>query len=64
MLALRSGPAADDAMLQERRNVRADLGRYFGRDYDFIDGVALMTDCDDAGGTARAWYGDIYFSRD
>ncbi|MBE0437229.1 MAG: DUF3047 domain-containing protein, partial [Methylomicrobium sp.] len=29
-----------------------------------IDAVALMTDTDNAGGSADAYYGDIYFSRD
>lgn len=64
MLALQSGAPAASGLLHEARNVRADLRRYFGRDYEFIDAVALMTDCDDAGGQAQAWYGDIYFNAD
>jgi hypothetical protein len=41
--------------------VRADFKRYFGIDLNAVDGVAVMTDCDDAGGATRAWYGDVRF---
>jgi hypothetical protein len=42
--------------------LRADCKRYFGLDASHADGVAVMTDCDDAGGATRAWYGDVRFS--
>lgn len=57
MVALRSGGAG--AWQAERRDVAADFRRYFGLDLARADGVALMTDCDDAGGAARGAYGDI-----
>lgn len=61
MVALRSGAAGTGRWHEERRDVRADFQRYFGIELDSVDGVAVMTDCDDAGGKARAWYGDVRF---
>ena len=58
-VALRSG--SPGPWQEERRDVRADFKRYFGLDLDSADGVAIMTDCDDAGGEARAWYADLRF---
>lgn len=63
VVALRSGPADAGRWMEERRDVRADLKRYFGLDATHIDGVALMTDCDDAAGATRAWYGDVRFEK-
>ncbi len=57
MLALRSGP--DGHWREEVRDLRRDFREQFGIEATHIDGVALMTDCDDARGQGRAWYGDI-----
>ena len=62
MLALRSGTAETGRWHEEKRNVREDLQRYFQEDIRRIDAVALMTDTDNTGGQAVAFYGDIYFS--
>jgi hypothetical protein len=64
MIALRSGaPAAENNGWQsESRDVRRDFKAAFGRDAGIIDGVAVMTDCDDSHGTGKAWYGDIWFA--
>lgn len=59
-LALRSGPAT--GWFNEKRDVRADFKRLFGDDIERIDAVALMTDTDNSGQAATAWYGDIFFS--
>jgi hypothetical protein len=61
MLALRSGASGAGRWHEERRDVRADFKRFFGIDATAADGVAIMTDCDDAGGATRAWYGDVRF---
>lgn len=62
MIALRSGPpAAPGQWVTERRNIAEDFRRYHGRDIETIDAVAIMTDCDNRGGTAEAWYGPIRF---
>lgn len=60
VVALRAGAGA---WQEERRDVRADFKRYFGLELEAVDGVAVMTDCDDAGGAARAWYGDLRFEK-
>jgi hypothetical protein len=62
MVALLSGATDAGRWHEERRDVRADFKRYFGLDASHADGVAVMTDCDDAGGATRAWYGDVRFS--
>jgi hypothetical protein len=62
MLAVDSGDAGAGAWVSHKRNVREDLRAAFGEDVTRIDGVALMTDGDNGGRRARAWYGDIYFS--
>lgn len=62
MVALQSGPKGE--WVSESRNVREDLQRYFGRRVDVINGVAVMTDCDNHNGTGKAYFGDIYFTGD
>jgi hypothetical protein len=57
MVALQSGPGG--GWRTERRDIRADFARFHGVEADTIDVVAIMTDCDNTGGTARAWYGEI-----
>lgn len=42
-------------------NVREDLQRIFGIDVDFIDGIALMSDGDNAKVQSTACYGEIGF---
>ena len=63
MVALRSGQANIGRWVHEKRNVRADLRRLFGKDIRYIDAVALMTDTDNSQLEATAYYGDIFFSR-
>ncbi|WP_446809678.1 DUF3047 domain-containing protein [Methylomonas sp. 2BW1-5-20] len=64
MLALRGTEAKLNVWLKEKRNVRADLQKLFGEDIRYIDALALMTDTDNSGGQALAYYGDIWFSKD
>jgi len=45
-----------------KRNVLEDFKRYHGVDIDEIDVIAIMTDTDNTGLSANAYYGDIYFS--
>jgi len=61
MVAVRS--AADAGRWQrEKRNIREDFRRFFGIKVTEINAVALMTDTDQSGQFAEAWYGDIFFS--
>lgn len=61
MLAVQSGPPEAAGWHWQQRNVREDFRRLFGEDVTQIDGVALMTDADNSGGRASAWYADIAF---
>lgn len=63
MVAQESGkPDNTDAWIDESRDVRQDFKRYFGRDVTRIDGVAIMTDCDNGGGKATGHYRNIRFT--
>ena len=62
LLAMNSGMAGIGTWVSHKRNVQADLKTLFGEDITSIDAVALMTDTDNSGGHARAFYGDIWFS--
>ncbi len=64
MLSLRGPEAALNTWYSEKRNVRSDLKKLFGKDLRTIDAVALMTDTDNSNGQVSAFYGDIWFSKD
>ncbi|SFE69418.1 Protein of unknown function [Nitrosomonas sp. Nm166] len=62
MIAIESGSDRAGQWISERRDVRADYRRAFGEEPGQADAVAIMTDTDNAGGRATAWYGDIWFT--
>lgn len=62
MIAVRGGDDNTGVWVTEKRNVREDLKRAFGKDFDDIDAIALMTDTDNSDRTATAYYGEIFFS--
>jgi hypothetical protein len=62
VMALRSGTKDAGRWVSEKRDIRADFRQLFGEDIDHIDAVALMTDTDNSGQRASAWYGDIDFT--
>jgi hypothetical protein len=62
MVALRSYEDRTAVWYEEKRNILEDLRKQFGEDISTIDAVAIMTDTDNAGGRATAYYGDIFFS--
>lgn len=64
MLATRGVADTPGHWVVEKRNVREDFKKAFGVDIKRIDAVALMTDTDNTGRSARAYYGDIYFTAD
>ena len=43
------------------RNVLEDFRQAFGTDPPLITGVAIMTDTDNTGESATAYYGDLVF---
>lgn len=62
LLAVDSGAAHLNSWISHKRNVREDFKEQFREDIQSIDAVALMTDADNSGQSARAFYGDIWFS--
>ncbi len=62
MIALRSGESETGQWLTEKRNIREDLKQLFGEAFDEINAIAIMSDSDNSGQRATAWYGNIYFS--
>lgn len=59
MIVLRSGEREAGRWMAETRNVLEDYQRAFGEAPPRVSGIAIMTDTDDTGGKAVAWYGDI-----
>lgn len=62
MISVESGDQFKNQWRAEKRNVLEDLRQSFERDFRFIDAIAIMTDTDNSGQSATAYYGDIYFS--
>ena len=62
MIAVQSGSARLGELVTEKRNIREDWKKAFGEDIAEIDAVAIMTDTDNSGQSARAWYGQPSFS--
>ena len=62
MWALDSGMARAGQWRTHVRDIREDWFAAFGERIENLDGLALMTDTDNAGGSARSWYADIHFS--
>lgn len=61
MIAVKSGEEQLGQWTNEQRNVRADYRRLFGEEPGKLNAVAIMTDTDNSGASASAWYGDIWF---
>ena len=62
MLSVETGAKNLGGWMSYRRNIKEDARRYLGEDYRYVDAVAIMTDTDNGGGQASAYYGDIYFT--
>lgn len=64
VIVLESGDEYKGKWLSEKRNIHADYRKAFGNDkVPMISAVAIMTDTDNTGEQAKAWYGDIIFSK-
>lgn len=59
MLAVESGNGRAGQWVQEERNLVEDYRRLFGEDPPPVGGIAIMTDTDDTGEEALAWYDDL-----
>jgi hypothetical protein len=61
MIVLRSGAGEANRWVGEERDLVADYHAAFGEEPPTISGIAIMTDTDNTGERATAWYGDIRF---
>ncbi len=64
MLPLRTSRDKTGHWVSEKRNIRQDLKRAFGKDFDEIEAIAIMTDTDNSGLSAGASYGELVFKED
>lgn len=62
MVAVESGNSKAGQWQFEERDLFADYRTLFGTDPPEAEAIAIMTDTDNTGGTAEAWYGDIVIS--
>ncbi len=62
MFVVRDAHAPLQKWLAEHRNVYDDYSAAFGEEPTTISGMAIMTDTDNTGESAIAWYGDIVFT--
>jgi len=62
MVVIESGPEKSGNWVSEQRDILADYRRLFGGEPRKLGAIAIMTDTDNTGGEATAWYGDISIS--
>jgi hypothetical protein len=62
-IVVEGGSARLGQWLDYRRDILADYRAAFGEDPPPISGVAIMTDADNTGDRASAWYGDVALGR-
>jgi hypothetical protein len=62
MVAVESGPSQAGQWLNEERDILADYRRLFGEEPGEAEAIAIMTDTDNTGESASAWYGEIFLS--
>jgi len=63
MIVVESGEEKVGKWVQEERNVYEDYKKAFNEEPPLINGVAIMTDTDNTGESANAFYGDIIFKK-
>ncbi len=63
MFVVESGREKLNQWVDEERNVYEDYKKAFGEEPPLISGVAIMTDTDNTGEAAVAFYGDILFRK-
>jgi hypothetical protein len=62
VMALRSKDSPLGEWVAEKRNIQKDIVECFGIEVENIEALAIMTDTDNSGSRAVAYYGDIFFS--
>lgn len=61
MVVVESGPERVGQWVEEERSIAEDYRRAFGEDPPAIRGIGIMTDTDNTGESAIAYYGEIRF---
>lgn len=64
MIVVQSGAENLNAWVEEERNIYEDYKKAFKDEPPAISGVAIMTDTDNTGESATAYYGDIVFRKE
>ncbi|RNC70992.1 MAG: DUF3047 domain-containing protein [Desulfuromonadales bacterium] len=59
MVAVESGNGQAGKWVEEERNIVEDYVKFFGEEPPKAGAIAIMTDTDNTGEEATAWYGDI-----
>jgi len=62
MVAVESGNGKAGQWVTEERDLLADYRLLFGESPQEAEAIAIMTDTDNTGGSAEAWYGEITLS--
>jgi hypothetical protein len=63
MIVVESGETKLNQWVNEERNLYEDYKKAFGEEPPMISGIAIMTDTDNTGESAIAYYGDIVFKK-
>ena len=63
MIVVESGAERLNQWVSEERNIYEDYKKAFGEEPPLISGIAVMTDTDNTGESATAFYGDIVFRK-
>ncbi len=63
MFVVESGATKLNQWMNEERNIYEDFKKAFKEEPPMISGVAIMTDTDNTGESATAYYGDIFFKK-
>ncbi len=63
MIVVETGEEKINQWVCEERNIHEDYKKAFGENPPKISGVAIMTDTDNTGESATAYYGDILFRK-
>ena len=63
LIVVESGPSLVNQWANEQRNLFMDFKEAFGEEPPLVSGIAIMTDTDNTGESAIAYYGDIVFKK-
>jgi len=63
LIVVENGTSPRGRWIVEERNLVEDFRKAFGEEPGRITGIALMSDADNTGGQAVAWYGDIVMKK-